>query len=148
MWSMLSARAIARALARNDKWIKHFGYRPRAKVLEIIAAQDFLVSPSEMEIDVREKFGTAVAEDLGSQHSVREAKGLAWGDLESEGAVLRFDPNAEMFTVTLKRMCTIDEQGYQVLAQGARRYAEARLDLAGQGNKLMVSLIDNVSPVR
>jgi glycosyltransferase involved in cell wall biosynthesis len=104
------------------------GYLSEDEVRNVMAIAHFIVLPSGLDGDVRENFGSAVAEACASGRPVLVTKGLEWDALETEGAGLLFDRNLNAATEVVRKAITLSHCEWEAMARSARRYAENELD--------------------
>lgn len=116
-----------RALAAVDETVRFHGYLHKEDLRRLMADCDFVVLPSGIEgDDVRENFGNSVAEGLALGRPALVTRGLAWDDLEANGAGFTFTPDEADVVRALDRARVGDRAR---LAAAARRYAERHLSL-------------------
>lgn len=118
--------------------IDYRGYLDRAEVMGVLASSHFLVLPSGLEESggMRENFGNVVAEAMAMGRPVLVARGLAWDQLEFQGAGFVFDRNPASVREALARAAALSRPDWERMSRTARAYVKRNLDPVALGERV------------
>lgn len=131
------AAEVTRLAAGAPEAVELLGYLPSAGVRAFLDACDLIILPSGLgEGGVRENFGNTVIEALAAGRPVLTSPGMAWDDLEEQGAGLLFRPHAVGVHETLDRARALGPARLADMGTAARRLAETRYALKPVAERL------------
>ncbi|WP_431860959.1 glycosyltransferase [Azospirillum sp.] len=131
------AAEFARLAASANGAVELRGYLRPDGVRALLAESDLVVLPSGLgEGGLRENFGNAVVEALASGRPALVTRGMAWDDLEEEGAGLVFAADASGARSAMERAQALSVERLAAMGAAARRLAADRYALAPVADRL------------
>lgn len=131
------AAEVVRLAATAGEAVELRGYLKPDGVRRLLADSDAVVLPSGLgDGGLRENFGNVVVEAMACGRAVLATRGMAWDDLEQDGAGLVFAPDGTAAREVLRRTQGLAPDHLAAMGLAGRRLVEGRFVMAPVADRL------------